>query len=126
VEWGYNRDNDNLAQINFGMFYGMTSGLPVYYHLYNGSVPDKACIKFMMANATDIGINRVCFVIDGCLITEENVNVMFDSNYSFITTLSMSRTEASALVDEVSGNIAKFENWITEYNMFAVKKTISL
>jgi transposase len=126
VEWGYNRDGDYLPQVNFGMFYGMTSALPVYYHLYNGSVPDKACIKFMMANAINIGINKVCFVIDGCLITEENVNAMFESNYSFITTLPLSRTEAPKLIDKVKNNIALIENWIPEYKMFAVKETIVL
>jgi transposase len=126
VEWGYNRDGDNLPQVNFGMFYGMTSGLPVYYHLYNGSVPDKACIKFMMANAIDIGINKVCFVIDGCLITEENVNVMFESDYAFITTLSLSRTDAPILIDQVKNNIAVIENWVPEYKMFAVKQAITL
>jgi len=126
VEWGYNRDGDNLPQVNFGMFYGMTTGLPVFYHLYNGSVPDKACIKFMMANALDIGIKKVCFVIDGCLITEENVDVMFESNYKFITTLSLARTEAPKLIDKVKGNIALIENWIPEYKMFAVKQLITL
>jgi transposase len=68
----------------------------------------------------------VCFVIDGCLITEENVNVMFESNYSFITILSLSRTEAPKLIDKVKKDIALIENWVPEYKMFAIKETITL
>ena len=41
AEWGYNRDNENLVQFNFGMFYAATTGIPIYYDLYNGSIPDK-------------------------------------------------------------------------------------
>jgi len=31
AEWGYNRDGENLAQVNMGMFYGAESRLPVFY-----------------------------------------------------------------------------------------------
>ncbi|MDR1314767.1 MAG: hypothetical protein LBQ12_14035 [Deltaproteobacteria bacterium] len=37
VSYGYNRDHDNLPQINLGMFYGMTSHLPISYEIYDGS-----------------------------------------------------------------------------------------
>src|SRR5215469_11667905 len=43
AEWGYNRDNDQLPQVNFGMFYGVSSRTPVYYNMYSGSIPDKSC-----------------------------------------------------------------------------------
>ena len=33
AEWGYNRDHDNLPQINLGLYYGITSHTPVYYAL---------------------------------------------------------------------------------------------
>ncbi len=42
IEWGYNRDGDNLEQINLGMFCGEKTRLPVYYNVYNGSLTDKS------------------------------------------------------------------------------------
>jgi len=96
VEFGYNRDGENLAQINFGMFYGMTSGLPVYYHDYNGSIPDVACFKYMMKSAKEIGINSTCFVFDNGFVSKDNFNFMQENNYSFITSFSNSRIEATS------------------------------
>ena len=40
VEWGYNRDNENLPQINLCMLMGETSRLPVYQVPYSGSLKD--------------------------------------------------------------------------------------
>ena len=48
VERGYNRDKENLSQINLGMFFGETSKLPLYYSVYSGSIVDKTFLPFMM------------------------------------------------------------------------------
>ena len=37
VERGYNRDGEDLAQFNLGVFCDETSKTPIYYNRYNGS-----------------------------------------------------------------------------------------
>ena len=71
AEWGYNRDHEKLPQMNIGMYYGMTSRIPVYYDLYSGSIPDKTYMEFMMTTAKDLGICNVCFVIDRGFVKED-------------------------------------------------------
>lgn len=39
-EWGYNRDHENLPQINLCMLFGEESMLPVYQTAYTGSLKD--------------------------------------------------------------------------------------
>jgi len=34
LEWGYNRDKESLPQLNFAMYYGQQSMLPLYYCVY--------------------------------------------------------------------------------------------
>ena len=126
VEWGYNRDDDKLPQINFGMFYGMTSGLPVYYHTYNGSIPDKTSFKYMMLNAIDVGVEDVCFVFDKGNSTAENIDFMYENDYTFVTSMSGTRVDAVNLIDEVKGKIEKTRNWIPGYNVFGVQLPIEL
>ena len=45
AEWGYNRDDENLPQINLCLLYGQTSKLPVYQTLYSGSLKDVSTLR---------------------------------------------------------------------------------
>ena len=126
AEWGYNRDNDQLPQVNFGMFYGISTRTPVYYNMYSGSIPDKSCLEFMMSNAKDIGIDQICFVFDQGLVTKENFACMFENQYSFITALPQSRVDARNLIDSLHGRVEKMENWISDYRVYGVQCPISL
>jgi transposase len=126
AEWGYNRDHEKLPQINFGMFYGATSCLPIYYDIYNGSVPDTACLEYMMINAKDIGIKDVNFVIDCGFMSEDNLNFMVQNQYSFITAMSTSRTDAKELIDENLNIMNKYQNFIGKHGVYGVKCPLNL
>jgi hypothetical protein len=65
VERGYNRDHEDLAQFNLGMFCDETSKMPLYYNRYNGSLTDKANLSCVLVNAEAVGIKRVKMVLDG-------------------------------------------------------------
>ena len=65
VERGYNRDCENLAQFNLGMFCDESSKTPIYYNRYNGSLTDKTNLSYVLANAEAVGIKRVKMVVDG-------------------------------------------------------------
>ena len=59
AEWGYNQDGEALVQLNVGMLYGILSKLPLYYALYNGSIPDKRHFVYMMRDATELVSCRI-------------------------------------------------------------------
>ena len=65
VERGYNRDCENLAQFNLGMFCNESDKVPLYYNRYNGSLTDKTNLSYVLANAEAVGIKRVKMVVDG-------------------------------------------------------------
>jgi hypothetical protein len=65
IERGYNRDSENLAQFNLGMFCDETTKTPLYYNRYNGSLTDKTNLSYVLANARAVGINRIKMVVDG-------------------------------------------------------------
>lgn len=49
VEWGYNRDHDNLPQVNLCMLMGETRRLPLFQSLYSGSQKDVRTLAHMLA-----------------------------------------------------------------------------
>ena len=126
AEWGYNRDGETLPQINLGMYYGVTSNMPVYYDLYSGSIIDKVYLEYMMTNARAFGINNVCFVIDRGFVTKDNFLYMHNNNFSFITALPKQRLEALKLIDENKRNIRKVSNWISEYEVYGIKVPVEM
>lgn len=76
VERGYNRDKENLAQINLGLFFGESSRIPLYYTIYPGSIVDKSHLPFMMALTETIGMERVRFVMDQGFMTQGNLELI--------------------------------------------------
>ena len=120
AEWGYNRDQESLPQINIGMYYGMTSQIPVYYDIYSGSIPDKTYLEFMMTNAKDMGLKQVCFVLDRGFVSEENMCFLYGQGFSFITVMPSSRVDVLRLIDEHKSSVRSITNWISEYEVYGV------
>jgi len=54
VEWGYNRDHEDLPQINICMLMGETSRLPVYQTVYSGSLKDVSTLRTTLSKFDSI------------------------------------------------------------------------
>jgi len=126
AEWGYNRDRDALPQINLGMYYGVTTEMPVYYTLYSGSIPDKSYLEFMMADTRDLGIINVCFVIDRGFITEDNLIYLRELGFSFITAMPGNLLETISIIDQNKWSVRKTANRISEYELYGQQRSIEL
>jgi len=126
AEWGYNRDHDKLPQINLGIYYGVTSHIPAYYALYNGSIPDKSYLEFMMTNAQKLGLNAINLILDRIFVTEDNFNYLYQNSYDFVTALAADRVEARKLVDENKLEVRKLANRIGEFEVYGVKCPVEL
>ena len=126
AEWGYNRDNEKLPQVNYGMFYGMESQVPVYYDLYSGSINDKSTVKYLMLNANGIGIKEVCFVFDRGIGTKENYSFILEQGYSFLTALSETYKEYNDLIDLARDKIEKSEYRINDHRVNGIQCSVSL
>ena len=48
-KWGYNRDHEDLPQINLCALFGETVRLPVYQTSYHGSLKDISTLRTTLA-----------------------------------------------------------------------------
>lgn len=55
VEYGYNRDHEKLPQINLGMFCSENTKIPLNYACYEGSIPDKTELPYILELAQSLG-----------------------------------------------------------------------
>jgi len=110
VERGYNRDGENLAQFNIGMFCDETNKTPLYYNRYNGSLTDKTNLSYVLANAKAVGIDRVKIVVDGGFGDENCFSALHDLCSSFIVGLPPNLQESQNLLADHCEGIASYEN----------------
>ena len=110
VERGYNRDGENLAQFNLGMFCDEHSKTPLYYNRYNGSLTDKTNLSYVLANANAVGIKRVKMVVDGGFGGEECFTNLRDLCDSFIVGLPPHLKESQSILASHGDDIANYAN----------------
>ena len=102
VEWGYNRDNEHLPQINLCMLMGETSRLPVYQVPYSGSLKDVSTLETTLSKMDAISMNkRTLVVMDKGFFSRRNVNAMLNrpEPTRFIIAMPFTSKFAQKMVD---------------------------
>jgi hypothetical protein len=80
VEWGYNRDHEELPQINVCMLMGERSRLPVFPTVYSGSLKDVSTLKTTVEEMTGyIPGKSVLLVMDKGFYSKKNVDLLLKS-----------------------------------------------
>jgi transposase len=126
VEYGYNRDGEDLPQFNIGMFCDEVNKLPLYYNCYNGSLTDKTNLSYVLANAKSAGIKDVKLVIDGGFISEECFKSLNNACKAFTigipAGLGISREMISAHISDID----KYANKLPGQDIFCVQQAASI
>jgi len=107
VEYGYNRDGEDLPQINLGMLFGQTSLLPVFYTLYQGSIRDVATLRNMMTFAEHLDLRNVRYVMDKGFFSTRNVVEMLEKRLQFHISVPFTLSLAKDLVGDFETEIAR-------------------
>ena len=77
VEWGYNRDHEQLPQINLCMLMGESSRLPIYQTVYSGSNKDVSTLVTTLSKFLLITKDRpVTVVMDKGFFSTKNINYL--------------------------------------------------
>lgn len=110
LEYGYNRDGENLTQINLGMLFGQTSLLPIYYTVYPGSIRDVNTLTNMIRYAKHLNIKTIRFILDKGFYSERNIDDLIDDRAQFAVALPFTTGLAQTLVAEVRKTIGFTSN----------------
>jgi transposase len=110
VEWGYNRDEESLPQINFGVVYAEHSQLPLYYQLYPGSIPDVTTLKNIVNYLELLQLKEKLFVVDRGFYSASNLSLMHQAQIPFIIPMSRSVKLFSALLSKNKRKLSDLNN----------------
>lgn len=83
AEYGYNRDRENLEQINLALLASCKSGLPLWYDMLEGSMSDKAVLDRTLAKLKKLEIGGFTFCGDRGFFSERNLRMLSDKGIRF-------------------------------------------
>ena len=73
IEWGYNRDNENLSQQNIGLICCKETSQPLFYNITSGSIVDVSTLKNCLSYLKIFKISDVEFILDKGFFSKSNV-----------------------------------------------------
>lgn len=119
VQYGKNKENDRLPQINLALLFGEESNLPFYYRQLSGNIPDSKTIKNLLADLNVLGFSKVKLVMDRGFYSETNVNALYKEHLKFLlavkTSLRFVRRELDVIYDE----FRSFDSFNEQYELYA-------
>lgn len=111
VRWGYNRDGDDLPQINMLMITGETSHMPLYYRIIPGSIKDVRTLRESLKNMSYIDAGRLHYVMDKGFYSEPNVDALYASHKRFMMGIPFTAGFACNLVEKYRDTIRSHHNY---------------
>ena len=115
-EWGYNRDGEDLPQVNICMLFGEDSKLPVYQAVYSGSLSDVTTLKATISEFTAlVGDTDLMVVMDKGFFSEKNIKMLLGNGedgcrYRFLICVPFSSKLAKEHVENERADIDRVEN----------------
>ncbi len=112
THYGYNRDKDNLEQINLAMLFGQKSRLPAYYRRMPGNISDVATLKTTIKSLDFLGASSIHFVLDRGFYSIANIDDMYRKGHKFTISIPTNRKWIESYLDKHCKNIASPSNYL--------------
>lgn len=118
LQYGYNRENDKLPQLNLAIVYGESSELPFYYRKLAGNIPDMKTLKPLLSDFTDLGFDNIKVGMDRAFYTEENINALYKDGVKFLIGANKDTKYIKDQIDSARAEINQFKNYNDDYALY--------
>jgi transposase len=126
THYGYNRDNESLAQINLAMLFTQHSKLPVYFRRMPGNISDVATLKTTIKSLDYLGATAgMHLVLDRGFFSISNIDELYHRKHKFTIATPAGRKWVERIIDNYIDDIASPSNYLTidkEEALYAVTK----
>jgi Transposase len=109
LEYGHNRDNDGLPQINVSLVVDKERGIPIRYELYPGSIADTSTLKNTLLRLKQSGVEDFRLILDRGFFSQMNLAALLDGGIPFIIPPTMQLTSVKELMSAAQKQVVKAE-----------------
>ncbi len=119
IQYGYNKENDLLAQLNLAIVFGESSNLPFYYRKLAGNIPDSKTLIHLLADLNQLGFPKVKLVMDRGFYSKENISALYEEHRKFLVSAKMSLSFIQKELDSIYDTFRSYEHYIPEHELYA-------
>lgn len=123
VQYGKNKENDRLPQINLALVFGEQSNLPFYYRKLPGNIPDVVTLQTLLADLDVLGFNKLNLVMDRGFFSEANVNALYKDHLKFLLAASTSLRMIRKEIDAHKDDLDSYSNYNENHHLYAMTIT---
>lgn len=125
VQYGKNKENDALPQLNLALLYGEKSRLPFCYRAVPGNISDVQTLPWLLNQLEDIEADSVGIVMDRGHYSKENVLACLKRNQPFILGTKLNLKYVSAAFDQIKAEREDFRKYHAGHGVYChqVKET---
>ena len=124
VQYGKNKDNDPLPQVNLSLLFGEKSGLPFYYRKTCGNIPDVKTVKELLYELDLLGYSKVKLVMDRGYYSADNINALYKDHVKFICGAPITLRYAKDFIAEVGHSKSNYDFYNSNFEIYVFTKTI--
>ncbi len=118
IQYGKNKEDDKLAQLNLLIVFGEKSGLPFYYRKLAGNIPDSKTVKHLLEDLDILGFGKTKFVMDRGFYSQDNINGLYREHIKFLLGVKLSLAFVKKNLDAVYDEIRMFMNFDESTNTY--------
>jgi len=101
IRHGYNRDGDQLAQLNLAVVFGQNSGLPLYFQELPGSINDVKALNNLLKTIKVLSSKPLSYVMDKGFYSKSNVDNLVATKSKFILSVPLNNKWLQSAIDDV-------------------------
>lgn len=111
IQYGKNKEDDKLPQLNLLLVFGEKSGLPFYYRKLAGNIPDSKTVRHLLEDLDILGFGKAKFVMDRGFFSENNINGLYREHVKFLVGVRLSLKFIKSNLDDIYDDIRMFNNY---------------
>jgi transposase len=120
VQYGFNKEDDHLPQLNLALVFGEQSRLPFYYRKLSGNIPDVKTVKTLLADLDILGLEKVKLVMDRGFFSIDNINGLLKEHLKFLVAVKTSLRFIRDILDSNYENLQTFEHFDEDYQLYSI------
>lgn len=110
VQYGHNKENDALPQLNLALLFGEKSRLPFAYRELPGNISDVMTIDWLLNQLEDIQADQVGLVMDRGHYSLENIEALLNDTRRFVVGVSTHRVFVKEAIRQLKDTRTSFHS----------------
>lgn len=119
VQFGFNKEDDRLAQLNLALLFGSESRLPVLYRPLAGNIPDTKTLPWLMSLFDNLTDRPIQLVLDRGFYKADNVLLMCQEGITFIQGAKLSVKYVKEALSHLAPTMERHSHYDAATNLYA-------